>query len=93
MPKSCLTDYKTVLCLASVLRQMLINVAREKTVAANQDTVKDIIYRYMTGQEFALQVKGIVTSFGRMKHDLESEKRAMQRIWKIREKQIENRAG
>lgn len=87
------TDYTTAICLATALRQGLINVARERVVAANQDSMKDIIYRYITGQEFTMQVKGIVTAFARMKNDLDSEKRAIQRMWKIREKQIETVLG
>ena len=51
------TDYKTAMCLAMALRHGLINVAREKMVVANQSTVKDIVYRYVTSQEFTLQIK------------------------------------
>ena len=36
-----------------------------------------------------MQVEAIVEGFSQMKIDLDSEKRAMQRIWKQREKQIE----
>jgi hypothetical protein len=84
-----ITDYQTAMCLAMALRHGLISVAREKLVVTNQSTVKDIVYRYVTGQEFTIQVKSIVAAFGRMKDDLESEKRAMQKYWKSREKQIE----
>jgi hypothetical protein len=88
-----ITDYQTAICLATALRYGLISVAREKLVVTNQSTVKDIVYRYVTGQEFTLQVKSIVAAFGRMKDDLESEKRAMQKYWKSREKQIETVLG
>ena len=88
-----ITDYQTAMCLATALRHGLINVAREKLVVTNQGTVKDIVYRYVTGQEFTLQVKSIVAAFERMKDDLEGEKRAMQKYWKSREKQIETVLG
>lgn len=84
-----IADYQTAICLATALRHGLINVAREKLVVTNQSTVKDIVYQYVTGKEFTLQVKSVVAAFGRMKVDLESEKRAMQKYWKSREKQIE----
>jgi hypothetical protein len=67
----------------------LINAAREKVLAANQETAKEWIYRYVTGQEFAMQVRAIADAFVRMKTDLDSEKRTMEKIWKSREKQIE----
>ena len=62
-----ITDYQTAICLATALRHGLISVAREKLVVTNQSTVKDIVYRYVTGQEFTLQVKSIVAAFGRTK--------------------------
>ena len=50
---------------------------------------KDVVYQYVTGQEFALHIKAVVTSFERMQAQLDKERRAMQRIWKDREEQIE----
>jgi hypothetical protein len=84
-----ITDYASVFGLATALRIGLINAAKEKTLSANQDTVKDVIYRYVTGQEFAMQIRAIAEAFGRMKDELDKEKRAMEKIWKSREKQIE----
>lgn len=83
------TDYASMTGLAHALRIGLINAAKEKILSANQDTVKDVIYRYVTGQEFAMQIRAIAGAFGRMKEELEKEKRAMEKIWKSREKQIE----
>jgi hypothetical protein len=83
------TDFASAMGLAAALRMGLINAAREKVLAANQETAKDWIYRYVAGQEFAMQVRAIADAFVRMKADLDSEKRAMEKIWKSREKQIE----
>ena len=58
-------------------------------VLANQDTVKDVIYRYVTGPEFMMQIRAIAEAFEGMKGDLDRERRAMEKIWKGREKQIE----
>lgn len=43
----------------------------------------------MTGQEFSMQIRAVAEAFTRMQGDLNKEKRAMERIWKNREKQIE----
>jgi hypothetical protein len=83
------TDYASVMGLATALRIGLINATKEKTLSANQDTMKDVIYRYVTGQEFAMQIRAVADAFGRMKEELDREKRAMEKIWKSREKQIE----
>jgi hypothetical protein len=39
--------------------------------------------------EFKLQIEAIVEGFSQMHEDLQKEKRAVQGIWKEREKQIE----
>ena len=48
-----------------------------------------MLYDYLTGSEFRMQIEAIVEGFTQLKEDLESEKRSMQGIWKKREKQID----
>jgi hypothetical protein len=48
-----------------------------------------LVYDFVTSDEFRMQVDAIVEGFTQMQTDLETEKRAMARIWKQREKQIE----
>ena len=57
-------------------------------VDAGQGSMKDVVYEYVTGQEFSRRIKRIVTAYTQMQGDLDSEKRAMLKIWKKREKQI-----
>jgi hypothetical protein len=75
--------------LSAALRMGLINAAREKALTENKETLKDVIYKYVTGQEFSMQIRAVAEAFIRMQGDLNKEKRAMERIWKSREKQIE----
>lgn len=82
------TDFKSALSLCAVLRQALIMVERERLIATHQDGLKDIIYQYMTGQEFTTRVKMIYSAYQGMMIDLDAEKRSMLRIWKNREKRI-----
>lgn len=84
-----ITDFASAKGLSAALRMGLINAGREKTLTENQETLKDIIYKYVTGQEFAMQIRAVAEAFIRMQSDLNKEKRAMERIWKSREKQIE----
>lgn len=83
-----ITDHRSAVGLATALRVGLLDVARQKRVSAGQESMKDVVYQYVTGQEFALHIKAVVTAFGQMQGQLDREKRAMQRIWKEREKQI-----
>lgn len=82
------SDYKSVVGLATALRHGLIEVARQKLVTAGRDSVKGVIYEYVTGNEFAMHIKAVVNAFGLMQEQLDKEKRAMGKIWKAREKQI-----
>lgn len=75
--------------LCSVLRESIIQVSNTLASQENKGDKMQMLYDYLTGNTFRLQVEAIVEGFSQMKTDLESEKRAMQRIWKQREKQIE----
>jgi hypothetical protein len=82
------TNYRSAVGLCTAFRETLIRVERERMVTQHQDSMKDIVYKYVTGQEFAMRVKRIADAYIAMQRDLESEKRAMNRIWSKREKQI-----
>lgn len=92
-----ITSWKFAIGLATVLRHTLIEVTRQKIVSAGQASMKDLVYEYVTGREFAMHIKVVASAFKLMQEDLETEKRAISRIWKKREKQIvavlENIAG
>jgi hypothetical protein len=75
--------------LCAVLRQSIIELSSAISSQENKGDKMHMLYDYLTGNTFRLQVEAIVEGFSQMKADLESEKRAMQRIWKQREKQIE----
>lgn len=83
-----ISDFKSAVGLATALREVLIKVARQKLVTTGQATMKDSIYEYVTGPEFSMHIKTIVSAFAGMQEDLEKEKRAINLIWKKREKQI-----
>lgn len=83
-----ITDYKSSIALATALRQILISVAREKLRSTHQESMKDVVYDYVTGNEFNMRVRQIATAYIEMQKDIETEKRSMNRIWSKREKQI-----
>ena len=55
----------------------------------NKGDKMHMLYDYLTSSTFRMQVEAIVEGFTSMKIALDGEKRAMQRIWKEREKQID----
>lgn len=49
----------------------------------------EVLYGYLTSTEFRDKIQNIVEAFQNMKDQLDSEKRAMERIWANREKQLD----
>jgi len=75
--------------LCAVLRESIIQVSTAISSQENKGDKMDMLYDYLTSNTFRMQIEAIVEGFTQMKTDLDSEKRAMQRIWKQREKQID----
>ncbi|NPA59936.1 MAG: DUF2130 domain-containing protein [Epsilonproteobacteria bacterium] len=75
--------------LSAVLRESIIKIYHAKKTQENKTDKMSLLYDYLTSNEFSMQIEAIVEGFTTMKNDLESEKRAMARIWKQRDKQID----
>lgn len=82
-------NYEEFKGLCTVLRDSIIQINLAISSQENKGDKMHMLYDYLTGNTFRLQVEAIVEGFTQMKADLESEKRAMLSIWKKREKQIE----
>jgi len=75
--------------LSLVLRESLIKMSQAIATQDNKGDKMAMLYDFLTGNEFRMQVEAIVEGFSQMQDDLVKEKRAMASIWKKREKQIE----
>jgi hypothetical protein len=75
--------------LSNVLRESIIKVNLAISSQENKGDKMHMLYDYLTSNQFRMQIEAIVEGFTSMKSALDSEKRAMQRIWKEREKQID----
>ena len=79
-------DFKS---LAAILRESLIRVSLALVSQENKGDKMTMLYDFLTSSEFRMRIEAIVEGFTQMKAGLETEKRAMLKIWKEREKQIE----
>jgi hypothetical protein len=83
--------------LSFVLREMVVRLRQAVDAQENKGEKVEMLYSYLTSNEFRLQVEGILEGFTQMQDDLQRERNAMMRLWKQREKQIqkvlENTAG
>ena len=75
--------------LSVVLRDGLIKVTEAKGAEVNRGEKMQLLYSYLTGNEFRQQIEAIVEAFSSMQSALNKEKIAMSKIWKEREKQID----
>ena len=82
-------SWKCAKGLATALRAGLIEVGKNKLASEGRVEKMELVYNYLSSQEFQRCIEGIVEAFVTMQTDLESEKRSMKRQWNKREKQID----
>lgn len=75
--------------LVIVLRESLIKISEAYSSQTNKGEKMQMLYDYLTSNEFMMQVSAIVEGFSNLQDSYIREKRAMERIWKEREKQLE----
>jgi hypothetical protein len=79
--------------LVYALRKILVQTQSVKAINENRADKANMIYSYVTSQQFAQQITAIAEGFKSLKDELDREKRAMQKIWKEREMHIEKVLG
>lgn len=82
-------SYEEFKGLSEVLRESIIQIKMLTVTQENKGDKMNLIYSYLTGNDFKSQFEAIVEGFVQMKIDLEKEKNAMRRLWSTRETQIE----
>lgn len=82
--------YEEFKALSYILRENIIKLSEMKSLQENRHEKSALLYNYLTSTEFRFQFETIVNAFVGMQTDLEAEKRAMNKLWKKREKEIMN---
>jgi hypothetical protein len=100
LPKGCthfsiidgvvVTNFACAAAVASLVRAQLLQLAQTRSAIVNKDQKLELLYRYLSGIEFRQRVEAIVEAFERMRDDLDQERRAAERQWAKRVKQIES---
>jgi len=81
--------YQEVRALAHVLRSSILKVFSVTKSQENKGDKMHLLYDYLTSHEFGEQWKAIREGFLSMKHSIDTERSAMEKLWKAREKQLE----
>jgi hypothetical protein len=99
LPKDCrrftmidgvlVTDFACAGALAAVLRANLLEVAQARSAALHKHDALELLFRYLSGVEFRQRVEAMVEAFAAMRAELDQERRAAERAWARRAKQID----
>lgn len=82
-------SFAEVKALTHVLRDSIVRIAQATKGQENKGEKMQMLYDYLTGNEFAEQWKAIREGFMSMKLSIQKERDAMEKLWKQREKQLE----
>ncbi|MDR3347371.1 MAG: DUF2130 domain-containing protein, partial [Helicobacteraceae bacterium] len=74
--------------LATLLRDKLEALARERTLAIGKSEKMELLYSYLTGSEFRQKVESIIFAFTNMQSELDAEKRFFTKKWAKTERLI-----
>jgi hypothetical protein len=75
--------------VAEMLREVLLEANKLKLVNTGRNEKMELLYNYLSSAQFSQKVRSMLDTFESMRTDLESEKRAMLKIWSKRQTQIE----
>lgn len=82
-------NFSEVKSVAALLRSGLINIHLVQKSQENKGDKMQMLYDYLTGNEFRGQMEAIVEGFMSIKNGISRERIQMEKIWKEREKQLE----
>lgn len=81
-------SFAFILPLATLVRQKLYEVAYQKAVGLQKGDKAEMLYEYVTGHEFRQQIEAMVEVFADMQRQVEKERIAFEKSWKMREAQV-----
>jgi hypothetical protein len=83
-----ITSPRSALALATALREQLKSIFFIKQSSVGKNEKMEALYEYLAGPEFSQKITAIVESFASLQGQIDRERRAMESIWKEREKQL-----
>ncbi len=84
-----LCGFTEVTSVSHLLRNGIIKVYEAQKAQEGKGDKMQMLYDYLTGNEFRGQVEAIMEGFMAMKQGITKERIQMEKIWKEREKQLE----
>ena len=75
--------------VANMLRDKLISISKVEKSLEWKDLKMEMLYKYLSSDEFSSKITMMVDVFAQLKTWIDSERRAMEKNWKKREKDLE----
>lgn len=82
-------NFTEVASVAYLLRNGVVQLFEAQKSQENKGDKMQMLYDYLTGNEFRGQMEAIVEGFMSIKNGINKERLQMEKIWKEREKQLE----
>lgn len=82
-------SFEELKAVAYILREGLIKLFSATKSQENRGDKMHMLYDYLTSSEFSSQWNAISEGFMSMKMSIQTERNAMEKMWKAREKQLE----
>lgn len=82
-------SFSDVLALVHVLRDGILKIFMAAKTHENKGDKMHMLYGYLTSNEFSEQWKAIREGFQAMNLSIQKEREAMEKLWKMRQKQLE----
>jgi hypothetical protein len=82
-------SFREVTGLTSALRNAIVRIAETKKSEENKGEKMQMLYNFLTGNEFRQQIEAIVEGFSEMEQSIMKERVMMEKIWKERKKQLD----
>jgi len=82
-------SFSDVLALVHVLRDGILKIFMAAKTHENKGDKMHMLYAYLTSNEFSEQWKAIREGFQAMNLSIQKEREAMEKLWKMRQKQLE----
>lgn len=80
---------KFAIPVAAMLRDKLIQIKKTEKSLEWKDLKMEMLYKYLWSEEFWSKINMMVDVFSELKNWIDSERRAMEKNWKKREKDLE----
>lgn len=81
--------FSEVKAIVTIIRDAIIKIYNAAQSQQNKGDKMQLLYSYLTSNEFGEQWKAIREGFMSMKLSIQKERDAMEKLWKSREKQLE----